>query len=404
MASFLALCSSLLILIEQICGDEIAIAGNGFEYHCFGNCKQTDEHIHRNPTPAVILLGGGTDIHEDAVRTLVDYSDGGNVLILETKNGELDTASSNYVSYIHSLNDSHSVASVLIDSTKLKEERNYKWIVDQIQKADGLFIFGEPCSQPLSSQCRVLYDAIEDTVRDRRIPIVGTVYQRDGNLSMDSNTALIDPYDERMRLDDGLQLSQWTAKSVLTPETIIDAQFRAHDRCGLLIAWMARLRAEGNGDAVRGIGIGLTASIVVDLDTNIGTVMGNDSVYVLTADHDPSVCEPAVPLTFHNVNVQKLAADDEYDFDSWSGGREALQYTVSAVNGELSPWNPYLNGHLSSEQVRREKVHRLVMWILLLCCMVMVGSASMFWRNQLLERQLKESQRQANEEDYHPLL
>jgi len=174
---------------------------------------------------------------------------------------------------------------------------------------------------------------------------------------------------------------------------------------------MARLRTENKGEAVRGIGIGRTAAIVVDLETNIGTVMGNDndSVYVLTADHDPSVCEPAVPLTFQDVTVQKLAVDDEYDFDSWSGGRRALQYTVSAVNGELSPLDPLLSGlsgfeHLTPEQVRRERVHRLVIWVMVISCVVMVASASVFCRNHLLERQLKESQRCANEEDYHPLL
>lgn len=443
--------SSLLLLCTRIPADDTITRQNGFEYHCLGDCKQTEETIARHPTPAVILLGGSTNIHDDAVRSLVQYSDGGNVLIIDTVQSDKlsitemtesndksisditlqsedhqepsQSLSANYLAFIHNLGLSHSVASVLIDADKTNEA-DFQWIVDRIDSAHGLFIIGEPCTRPLNPQCQSLYGAIESAVRDRNVPIagiLGTVSQSDSKYTderMDSDTALIDPYDERMRLDegpvDGLQLTEQAPVSVLSavaPETIIDAQFSADDRCGLLIAWMARLRTENKGEAVRGIGIGRTAAIVVDLETNIGTVMGNDndSVYVLTADHDPSVCEPAVPLTFQDVTVQKLAVDDEYDFDSWSGGRRALQYTVSAVNGELSPLDPLLSGlrgfeHLTPEQVRRERVHRLVIWVMVISCVVMVASASVFCRNHLLERQLKESQRCANEEDYHPLL
>ena len=65
-------------------------------------------------------------------------------------------------------------------------------------------------------------------------------------------------------------------------------------------------------------------------------------------------------LTFHDVDVQKLAADDEYDFDSWSGGRRSLQFTVSAVNGQLSALNPNFGRHGTAKEGRRKRVHRFI--------------------------------------------
>jgi len=95
-----------------------------------------------------------------------------------------------------------------------------------------------------------------------------------------------------------------------------------------------------------------------------------------------------VTFTFHGINVQKLG-DDHQD----SGGRRRqLEYTVSAVRGELSldPFSRF-KAHLSPKELRRERVHRMVLWVMSLSSLVIAVSAATYFRNQLLRRRIKET-------------
>ena len=64
--------------------------------------------------------------------------------------------------------------------------------------------------------------------------------------------------------------------------------------------------------------------------------------YIIMPDHDPQICEKDRPLTYENVNVQKLEAyyNDTYDFSTWSGGVTELNYNISVISGILRDY-PY---------------------------------------------------------------
>ena len=90
-----------------------------------------------------------------------------------------------------------------------------------------------------------------------------------------------------------------------------------------------------NLEEIHGIGIDEeTALLVYD---GKATKVGKGSVYFLQTFSYPQVLEPKKPLTYRNIEVQRLSGAGSFDPINWSGDAgTTVNYSISAIKGALS--------------------------------------------------------------------
>eukprot|EP01084_Bolivina_argentea_P294010 505790_1 len=328
----------IILYFESIMSSE---EQKDYEFHCIGEWNHS-ESFNSNRQTGIILMGGGANCH-DGFRKFIEWSGCGNILVIRANN------SYNYRPYLYSLKPCKAVATLIIWN---KNGANADFVTDKIKQADGIFLSGGNTTKYLQDWQETdnkLKAAVQSAI-DHGVPIAGTsagamlladhIYRFADDAAVISKNALNDPYNDQMMFNGKFVRH----KNNLLCNVIIDAHFKAKNRFGRLIAFLARLRMDGINN-IKGIGIMEATGICIDLKTNVGTVVGKGSAYILTVDHDPDACRPKLALTYKNVNVQKLVLNDAYDFKSWNGGQSSLVYKISVNNGVLSVENPYY--HLS---------------------------------------------------------
>ena len=147
----------------------------------------------------------------------------------------------------------------------------------------------------------------------------GTVY---------SSEALDNPYNHRVTIETDFLLIP------VLRRIITDSHFAQRDRMGRLIVFLARILQDGWATGVRGIGIDEATALLVEPDGWVQLV-GRGAAYFLLADHQPEVCQPAVPLTFTRVPVYKIQSGGFFNLLTWQGNG-GVAYYLSVDNGQLS--------------------------------------------------------------------
>ena len=347
--------SSFIFLLALL--SPTVLSSRDYDYWCTGNCGNP---VNTTPHAGIILMGGGTDV-DDAFKQVflypatdfrlvfwncaqqhIAWSSCGDFLVLRTSGTDA------YNSYIAGLGCSNSVSTLLI---KNEQGANDDFVVSTIQASEAIFFAGGDQSSYLQLwQNSRLQAAVQEAVSTRNVPVGGTsagcdiqsyyIYSA-SNGSVYSDEALENPYNKYMTFSDYF-LEQLQHELL---DSIVDTHFVTRDRFGRLFAFVGRLRTDHNGANIRGIGINEQTAIAIDLETQVGTLLGptlQSEAYIILPDHQPAVCQPNTPLTFENVTVQKLTAKagDVFDFKAWTGGRASERYTVSAVRGRMKG-DPY---------------------------------------------------------------
>jgi cyanophycinase-like exopeptidase len=116
-------------------------------------------------------------------------------------------------------------------------------------------------------------------------------------------------------------------------DLITDTHFKARDRMGRLIGFLARLNLD-QGRTWRGIGVDQDTAVVVDPEGR-AEVMGPGAVYLLQPRGPAEECSLFNSLTYREIQTQKFISGDHFKI---SGGdsRDGLKYRLSVVNGNLS--------------------------------------------------------------------
>jgi cyanophycinase-like exopeptidase len=125
--------------------------------------------------------------------------------------------------------------------------------------------------------------------------------------SVRSEEALANPYDDRIRVADGM--FGWPSLR----RVVSDSHFAERDRMGRLIAFVARQIDERGAEAFYGLGLNEATAAVVGPDQT-ATVYG-DAAYLVHADHPPETLVPGTPLTFTDLQVVRLTDKDTYRLD-----------------------------------------------------------------------------------------
>ena len=92
---------------------------------------------------------------------------------------------------------------------------------------------------------------------------------------------------------------------------LTDTHFSQRDRMGRLVTFMAR--AHQDGHPVRGLGVDERTAVLLQPDGH-GIVVGENAALFVTAPGPAQVCQPGQPLTYENLQVQRLQAGETFDF------------------------------------------------------------------------------------------
>lgn len=282
--------------------------------------------------PGLIMMGGSREV-DAAFEWWRGPLNGGDVVVIRT------SGSDGYNDYLFSqIGGVDSVETLLITTRALAE---HPYVADRLRRAEGIFMAGGDQSTYVETWAGT---ALQDSLHAawaRGAVIGGTsaglavlgplVFEaREGSIT--SETALADPYHPRVTLGSGL-LDVPPLAGVLT-----DSHFGERDRMGRLVAFLARVMQDGLHFSPVGIGVNERTAVVVGPD-GIGVVMGSGHVYVVRPTVAPEVCRMGDPLTFRDLQVQKLGAGDRLTFpDALSS---APTTALHAVTGALDPSDPY---------------------------------------------------------------
>jgi len=149
--------------------------------------------------------------------------------------------------------------------------------------------------------------------------------------SVRSDEALANPYDERIHFTD--EVFDWPVLDRL----ITDSHFRARDRMGRLLTFVARQIDATGADAYSGLGVNEGAAVVVD-SAGVGTVYGGQA-YLVHGDHPPETVEPETPLTYSSVQILRLPRGAMYDL-AQRPLDHAYERSVEAGSLSADPYRP----------------------------------------------------------------
>ena len=282
--------------------------------------------------PALILMGGGTDV-DAAFTWWKPYVNGGDIVVLRASGAD------GYNDYLYTeVGGVDSVETLLVTSTALA---NSAYVSFAITHAEGIFLAGGDQSKYLAAWKGTGVEAALTAAWARGAAIGGTSAGSHVlgefifgamNGSVYSEEALMDPYNQYMTLDRNFL--------ALPPLAgfITDTHFAERDRMGRLVGFLGRIITDGWAPAAHGLGIDEATALVVD-PKGQGTVLGSGAVYLLDATSAPAVCAPGKPLEYAGLALHKLGAGATVALPS--GITSVPPSALGASGGVLTPANPY---------------------------------------------------------------
>lgn len=302
-----------------------AQAGKPYQHYVVGDAANVV--LPQPAKAAMVLMGGGPDV-DAAFAWMIQKGGGGNFVVIRSRGTDA------YNPYIYAMGGVQSVETLVIPSRSAASD---PFVIERIRGAEALFIAGGDQADYVNYWQGTPVQAAIQELAGRKVPIGGTsagmmLLGRFGfaalNGSITSDDALANPYDKRMTLvRDYLTLPDMG--SVVT-----DAHFDTRARLGRLVAFMARIVNDGWAGMARGIGVDVETALLVE--DGMATRTGLGSVTFLQSVGLPQVCAPRRPLTYLNLEAQRMSGGGSFDLRNWAGyGGATVRYTVSADKGVL---------------------------------------------------------------------
>jgi cyanophycinase-like exopeptidase len=307
--------------------------------------------------PAVLLMGGGTEV--DAAFTTQAYpiNAGGDIVVLRASGGN------GYQAYMYTdlvaqlpaklraALQPNSVETLLVDTVS---KANSAYVADAVSKANLIWLAGGDQSQYTQSWRGTALAAAVKQAYARGAVVGGTsagmvvngewMYDPGALTAATSAEAVADPYRPSVILTTdlfGLDLG-----FNLVPEP----HFANRDRMGRLLTFMARLRQDARTSLVHGVGLDECTSLFIN-KFQIGTFLRQTNPcssavvsangYLLREERRSTQrvqVAPGQPLIYRNVQRHKFTASGQtFDF---ARGVTATPATPVSAEGAL-PVNPY---------------------------------------------------------------
>lgn len=281
-------------------------------------------------TAGTVLMGGGHDV-DAAFKWMCELSANGDFLVIRANGND------GYNAYIEALcPNANSVATLIIPSVAAAHD---VFVINAIKQAEAIFISGGDQSNYINFwQATPLQAALNAHIQSGK-PIGGTsagvnvlaqfIYSAQEARGVTSSQALADPYNRFITFE------QDFLKLPLLSGVIVDPHFFMRDRIGRNLSFMCRIYENGWSKTPRGIAVDGETALLIDAQGQ-AKVVGPNDVYFLQANAAPQACTNKVPLTYEDVAVYRIDRDGgSFDLQQWQG-RGGNDYSISAINGELS--------------------------------------------------------------------
>lgn len=276
--------------------------------------------------PALLLMGGGRDV-DHAFAWFCDLVRGGDVVVLRTSGAD------GYNAYLYQqIGGIDSVETLLVTTRELAES---PWVARRIEEAEGVFIAGGDQSTYVRAWKGTALERALHAAWRRGAALGGTsagaailgqfsYAALHGGLTSDG--ALRDPFTRDLTLErDFLRLS-------FLEGAVIDTHFGRRDREGRMLAFLARLMADGWHERPLGIGLDEETALAIGRGGK-ARVFGKGAVTIYRPGEPPSRCEPGRALRLEGVGAWTLRRNDTVDLPAGPGGAPARR--VAAIDGAV---------------------------------------------------------------------
>ena len=305
---------------------------------CLGECSKDTVVA---PRGGAILMGS-SEI-EDALRLLLKWSDGGDILVIRT-HAPAAIANEHLHGLIAQLGFASSVSTVLLRTRAATED---KLVLSLVDRADALlFVGGSGQWEHLrewrnTSFLRQLQAAIA-----RGVPVGGTWSSCD--LESGCSSAQLGRK-ESAPVTSSPGASSSPPLLRLRPAGVFDSvAFDSHVRSRDQMSRLLLLTAQRWRSGGRAIGVGVEGHTAFAIDAAggaklLGQGLDGGRAYVLEPVSGPNLCCDAHALEWRDVPVQKLDAHrgDTYDLPARRGGTSSQRYNISMAGGQLLTRDPY---------------------------------------------------------------
>lgn len=298
-----------------------------YQYYLTGNGSDVERPV----SAGYALIGGGGDVDE-FYQWMIRKSGGGDFVVLRA------SGDGSYDEYIYKLGKVDSVETLVIKTPAAAKD---PFVADKIRKAEAVFIAGgDQWNYVRIWNHSPVGDAIRADIA-KGVPIGGTsaglavlgeyVFTAEKD-TVTSKQALANPFDEHVTIG-----TNFLSIPVLR-NTITDSHFKARDRMGRSLTFLARLLHDHKLPEARGIAIDERTAALIEPDGTL-RVAGYGNVYFLRAERPPEVCTPAKPLTLEGVEVYRAPKGSTFDLTRWQG-TGGTAYQLSVKNGKIESTQP----------------------------------------------------------------
>ena len=259
-----------------------------------------DHHdVITKPLGGLALIGGGRD-PDEAFVWFNEQVAGGDVVVLRA------SRSDGYNSYLYNdIGSVNSVRTILVDSREIADDA---WVIEQIDRAEGIFLAGGDQSAYVTRWSKTALSAAITRAHQRGAVIGGTsagamvlggvvFCATQGSIS--SQSSLQNPYAS------AVQLSTAMFSIPVLKEVLIDTHVTERDRIGRLFVFIARALQGNLSKSILGLGIDESTAILITASGEL-SVVGNGEVTALWSQDLAEVCQPEQPLTFTKVQSWKV--------------------------------------------------------------------------------------------------
>lgn len=291
--------------------------------------------------PAILLMGGGSEVDNAFIDFARPIVNGGDVVVLRTN------SSSGYQSYLNTALRPNSVETLVVN-TRAKAEMEY--VAWAVEGANLIWIAGGDQSQYINLWGgTALARAIERAYARGAViggtsagaQILGEFIYHPGNLSaVISSEAIANPYRNSMIIADRF------VDLPLMHNTLVEVHFWQRRRMGRHLAMMARLRQDERTSEIVGIALDEGAALFIDRDgfatlrrQGSGLRMG----YVFRESRLGTVRErvaPNQPLIYRDVFITPLVHNDTFDFRDFSSNQSTHLISVLGEDLPDSAYDP----------------------------------------------------------------
>ena len=289
-------------------------------------CVQLDE-------PALLLMGGGTDVDEAFENRIMPHIQGGNIVVLRT------SGSDGYNDYLYDLTGASSVETMLVDTRDKANSDYVDWV---IRTAEFLWIAGGDQSDYLNQwEGTRVQDAIQ-YVFDKGGVVGGTsagnhvlsqfIYDPDGVLGAISDEVVTDFCHETINISTNFLSFPWLVN------TLNDSHFYERNRMGRSAVFQAHLGADS-----RIIGISEQTSLFIPASGE-AIVDGRWEVYILRADSQTEYVQTTCgePVAIDNLRRYRLLRGDTYNLINDTTNVNYIRLNIDGTRTDYyDPSDPY---------------------------------------------------------------